>query len=120
MSGNFPAVKQVILLFLCVDAFTKFVWLLPVREVTSRATIKVLKERLFASFSVPEILVSDKAQYFTSREFKNFCFEMGMKPVTTSPYYPQPSHAERFNKNLRAALIAYHSEAHDTWDQQLT
>ena len=42
-----------------------------------------------------------------------------MKHITTSPYYPQPSHAERFNKNLRAALIAYHSGAHETWDLQL-
>jgi len=44
---------------------------------------------------------------------------MGIKHVTTSPYYPQPSHSEIFNKNLRAALIAYHSDAHTSWDQQL-
>jgi hypothetical protein len=119
--GKFPRSKAGnTAILVCVDAFTKFFWLLPFREITSRATIKVLKERVFASFSVPEILISDNAQYFNSREFKNFCFEMGMKHVTTSLYYPQPSHAERFNRNLRAALIAYHWEAHDTWDQQLT
>jgi hypothetical protein len=44
---------------------------------------------------------------------------MAIRHVTTSPYYPQPSRAERFNKNLRAALIAYHSRAQDTWDTQL-
>jgi hypothetical protein len=44
---------------------------------------------------------------------------MGVKRVTTSPYNLQPSHADRFNRNLRAALIAYHRDAHDTWDQQL-
>jgi hypothetical protein len=44
---------------------------------------------------------------------------MGVGHVTTSPYYFHPSHTERFNKNLGAALIAYHSHAHDTWDQQL-
>jgi hypothetical protein len=55
----------------------------------------------------------------SSREFKQFCFELGIKHVTTSPYYPQPLHAKRFNQNLCAALIAYHSEARDTWDQQL-
>jgi hypothetical protein len=44
---------------------------------------------------------------------------MEVKHITTSPYYPQPSHTERFNKNLRAALIAYQSHAHDTLDQQL-
>jgi hypothetical protein len=43
-----------------------------------------------------------------------------VKHVTTSPYYPQPSHAERFNRTLRAALIAFHSGAHATWDHNLT
>jgi hypothetical protein len=39
--------------------------------------------------------------------------------ITTSPYYPQPSHAERFNRNLRATLVAYHSETHTSWDSHL-
>jgi hypothetical protein len=103
----------------CVDAFTKFVWLLPVREATSKVTIKVLKEHIFTSFSVPETIVSDNAQCFTLRDFQNFCFGMAIRHVSTSPYYPQLSHAERFNKNLRAALIAHHSNAQDTWDTQL-
>jgi len=93
--------------------------MIALRDATTRSTIRALKERIFSNFSVPEILVSDNARCFVSREFRHFCFEMGVKHITTSPYYPQPSHAERFNKNLRAALIAYHKDAHDTWDQQL-
>ena len=113
--GKFPrstAGNSVILT--CVDAFSKFVWLIPLREATTKATIEALRQRIFASFSVPETIVSENAQCFTSHEFKQFCFEMGIKYVTTLPYYPQPSHAERSNKNLRAALIAYHSDAHTT------
>lgn len=64
--------------------------------------------------------MSDNAPCFTTREFRQFCFGLEIKHVTISPYYPQPSHAERFNKNLRAALIAYHSESQTTWDQNLT
>jgi hypothetical protein len=118
--GGFPRSKfgnRVILV--CVDAFTKFVWLFPMREETSKATIKVLKTQIFATFSVPESIVSDNAQCFKSREFRQFCFELGIRHITTSPYYPQPSHAERFNRNLRAALIAYHSDSQDRWDTQL-
>jgi transposase InsO family protein len=97
-----------------VDGFTKFVWMTPLRQAN-----KALKDTIFSSFSVPEILVSDNAQCFVAREFKQFCFDLGIKHATASSYYPQPSHAERFNRNLRAALIAYHNQAHDTWDQQL-
>jgi hypothetical protein len=41
-------------ILVCVDAFSKFVWLLPVREATTKATVKALKERIFSSFSVPQ------------------------------------------------------------------
>jgi transposase InsO family protein len=118
--GKFPRSKAGhTAILVCVDAFSKYVWLIPVRQATTSATIKALKERIFASFSVPEVVVSDNVQCFTSKEFKQFCFELGVKHVTTSPYYPQPSHAERFNRNPQAAIIAYHSHAHDTWNQQL-
>jgi len=103
----------------CVDALGKLVWLIPLWDATTRSALKALKEMVFSNFSVPETLVSYNARCFMSREFRHFCFEMGVTQVTTAPYYPQPTHAERFNKNLRAALIAYHREAHDLWDSQL-
>jgi transposase InsO family protein len=97
--GKFPRSKAGhTAILVCVDAFTKFVWMILVREITTRATVKAFKEQIFSTFSVPETLVSDNAKCFTSREFRHFCFEMGVKHITTSPYYPQPSHADRFNK----------------------
>ena len=35
--------------------------------------------------------------------------------------YPErhTSHAERFNRNLRSALIAYHAQQQNTWDESL-
>jgi len=107
-------------ILVCGDAFSKFVWLVPVKEATTRMTIKALNGSIFCSFSVLEVLVSDNVPCFTSREFRQFCFGLGIKHVTTSPYYPQSSHAECFNKNLCTALIAYHSKSHTTWDQNLT
>jgi transposase InsO family protein len=103
----------------CVDASSKFVWVLPVREMTRKRTIKALRERIFCTFSIPEVLVTDNARCFTSREFRQFCLGLGIKQVTTSPYYPQPSHAERFNRNLRSALVAFHSDTNTSWDSQL-
>jgi hypothetical protein len=47
-------------------------------------------------------------------------FYLGIKHVTTSSYYPQPSHAEWFNRNLKAALISYHRDNYVRWDQNLT
>ena len=61
-------------LLVCVDAFSKFVCLIPIRETTTKATIKALKENIFCSFSVREVLVSDNSQCFTAQVFCNFCF----------------------------------------------
>jgi transposase InsO family protein len=72
---------------------------------------------IFSIFGVPEILVSDNATQFTSRQFRNMCFARGIRHITTTPYYPQPSHVERFNRNLRAALIAYYHRDHSRWDE---
>jgi hypothetical protein len=43
-----------------------------------------------------------------------------MKHVTNTPYYPQPSHAERFNRNFRSPLTAYHAVAQTAWDVNLS
>jgi transposase InsO family protein len=93
------------MILVCADAFSKFVWLIRVRETTTVATIKALKGRVFPNFSKPEVLVSDNARCFTSDDFQQFCFDLSLKHATTSPYYRQPSHAERFSRNLRAALV---------------
>jgi hypothetical protein len=47
------------------------------------------------------------------------CFSRRIRHITTTPYYPQPSHADMFNRNLNAALIAYHHQDHSRWDENL-
>ena len=49
--GKFPRSKVGnTAILVCVDAFTKFVWLVPVREMTSGAIIRVLKKLSFLFF----------------------------------------------------------------------
>lgn len=98
-----------------VDAFTRFVWLLPTRGVTATISIRQLTQ-IFSCFGPPRILVSDNAPAFVSRPFKQFCFSQAIKHVTTTPYYPQASFAERVNRNLKAALIIYHAKSPSKWD----
>jgi hypothetical protein len=76
------------MILVCVDAFSKFVWLIPVREATTLVTVKALRDRVFSAFSVPCVLVSDNAKCFVSKEFKQFCFGLGIKHDITTPHYP--------------------------------
>ena len=70
-----------------VDAYTKWleVHLLP--AATSSATITSLR-KIFATFGVPEILVSDNGSNFTSQEFETFLKRNGIIHKTSAPYHP--------------------------------
>ena len=53
--GKFPRSKAGnSAILVSVDAFSKFVWMIPVREATTRATVKALKERIFSIFRCPK------------------------------------------------------------------
>jgi hypothetical protein len=106
-------------LLVCVDTFSKSVWMIPVREMTSQSAIRALEQRIFVNFLVPEMIVTDSARCFTSNEFWQFCLALGVKLITTSPYYPQPSHAKRFNKKLHSALLVHHGDMHTSRDTKL-
>ena len=47
------------------------------------------------------------------------CFRWGVTHLTKTPYYPQPSLAERVNCNLKAALKIFHHQSQATWDEDL-
>jgi hypothetical protein len=54
----------------CIDLFSKFVWLALVREAMGSATVRVLKDRVFANFSVLDGLVSYHVTCFASHDFQ--------------------------------------------------
>jgi hypothetical protein len=108
-----------LVLLVVLDGFSKFVAMYPVRKITSDAVVSCLVGRYFPCFGIPNCIVSDNAAVFTSRLFYNTCFSWGIKHVTISPYYPQVSQVERFNRNLKAALTIYHNSQQTRWDENL-
>lgn len=101
-----------------VDAFSKFTWLIPTRSATANVVVCELR-RLFQNFSLPQIVASDNGKHFVGRVVKQFLFRLGIRHITTTPYYPNPNHAERVNRNLRSALIAFNAKSQTTWDLSL-
>ena len=93
-----------------VDWFTKFVWLNPTRDATANSTTKVL-QGIFAVFAFPKYIASDQGSAFRAQTFHDFCCSYGIRHVKSSAYYPQGNLAERVNRNLKSALIAYHAKS---------
>lgn len=102
-----------------VDAFSKFIFLLPARNQTASTTVKLLTKHIFSQFGFPEYIVSDNVPSFKSHLMAEMCMDFGIKHIFTSPYNPSANNVERVNKNLKVALRIYHQADHQTWDQNL-
>lgn len=91
-------------LFILVDAFTKWVEIIPTKTTTSTWCINQLKET-FCTFGMPYMLVSDNARQFTSHEFENFLKDHGVTHRTSAPYHPASNgQAERFVQTVKRSL----------------
>ena len=102
-----------------IDAFSKFVILVPTKNTKATTSISVLTKQVFSLFGPPKFIVSDNVSHFRSYEFKDFCLDFGIQHIFTSPYYPKPSHAERANKNVKIALRIFHNQNQQRWDENL-
>lgn len=103
-------------IFSLIDTFSKFVLLFPVKNITSQVTISILTSQVFNVFGPPRTIVSDNHSVFMSKNFKDMCFEWGVRHCRTSPYRPQGSHVERFHRNLRSSLIIFSHSNQQSWD----
>ena len=70
-----------------IDAHSKWMEVQPVCSATSSNTISDLRT-IFATFGLPEILVSDNGSVFTSEEFRVFIKRNGIRHLTPAPYHP--------------------------------
>jgi len=104
---------------LVVDAFSKFAAFYPVRNITSRVVLECLERRFFSAYGTPKSIVTDNARVFCCKNFRDMCFQWGIQHITTTPYYPQASLAERVNRNLKSALKIFHHKSQRNWDEDL-
>ena len=67
---------------------------------------------LFASYGLPEQLVSDNGPQFQSDEFQGFMHTNGVKHINYAPYHPSSNGAaERFVRTFKQAMkTACHAE----------
>ena len=70
-----------------VDIHSKWIEAIPLKVATATTTIGVLR-RFFASFGLPEEIISDNGPQFVATEFVTFCTKNGIKNMRTPPYHP--------------------------------
>ena len=101
------------------DYLTKFPLAIATRDQTASTTVKILREK-FLEYGAPEVLLSDNGPAFRSTAMRDFCAELGVQQVLTSPYAPSTNGlVERFNSTLGRMLRGFVAENQSDWDRYL-
>ena len=97
------------MLFVVVDAHSKWPEAVIMNFTTSRQTIPVVRN-LFALYGLPEQLVSDNGPQFISDEFQHFLASNGIKHLCCAPYHPPLNEAEE--RHVQTVKKAVKSGSH--------
>ncbi|GFU02763.1 transposon Tf2-9 polyprotein [Trichonephila clavipes] len=71
-----------------IDAFTKFVWLYPVKSTSSRDALEKLKQQEI-TFGNPHRIITDKGTAFTSKEFREYCENENIQHLSITTGIPR-------------------------------
>ena len=122
LCGPFPETTrgntQILVL---ADHFTRWYDAIPIADGRACTVAKVLDERVFSYFGIPETLHSDQGAQFQSQLLKECCRLWNCEKTKSAPYHPQGnSIVERLNRTLGNSLRALLSGVeHQDWDELL-
>lgn len=108
-------------IFVLVDAFSKFIFLEPVRNTSVKYVISALKNFIFL-FGPPSRLISDRGSAFTSKQMQDFCSEFGIKHIKNAVATPRANgQCERYNLTILNSLRCYSANDNNenNWDSHL-
>lgn len=104
----------------CVDVFSKYTWLFPLRQGTAKSIIKNIEENIFLVHGVPRTIICDNGRQFISKEFKELLRSYNINPpFYNSLYTPQNNVVERYNQTLGTALSILVESDHRQWSKFL-
>ena len=87
-----------------VDAYSKYLEVVPMSHATSATTISALRH-VFSSLGLPEHIVTDNGSQFTSTEFQKFLDDNDIHHTTTPPGHPATNGlAERYVGDFKDKL----------------
>lgn len=102
-----------------VDAFSKYVFLRPLRKATAPAVTRHFKEDVIMKFGAPRLLLVDNGQQYRSKDFQALCNSHHVKIRYNLAYNPRSNPTERLNQTLETMICCYVQENHRSWDRHL-
>lgn len=97
------------------DAFSKYVWLRPLRVGKAKNVCKHLREDLFLRHGAPRLILCDNGSQY-QKEFQQLCEEFHTKIRYNIPYNPRANPTERYNQTVETIICSYVKD-HRDWDK---
>ena len=71
------------------ENFTKWVEVVPLVKVDQEIVIDFILSNIVYRYGIPETLTTDQGSVFTGRKMQEFASGVGIKLLTSTPYYAQ-------------------------------
>lgn len=102
-------------ILVCLDVFTKFVALYPLKRATTISILNRLINNYIPSVIKPAVILCDHGSQFTSRSWYKTLTENGIRNRHTSIRHPQSNPSERVMRELGRLFRAYCHDRHTSW-----
>jgi transposase InsO family protein len=104
-------------LLVCLEVFTKYVVLYPLKAATTKASLKKITTHYINKVVKPEIILSDHGSQFTSPLWKETLQQLGITVKYSPIRHPASNPAERIMKELGKYFKIYCHTTHKKWPQ---
>jgi len=100
--------------------FTKWVEVIPLREVTQNVVINFFQNHILRRFWIPKTITTDQGSIFTGQKMVRFANQSCFKLLTSTPYYAQENgQVEAANENLITLIKKKTKENPKSWHKIL-
>jgi len=82
LKGPFPTGEDIRVI---IDYYSKYPAIAVLNEITSESVIQAFQE-IFAVFGYPETVTSNNGTQFTSKEYRSYLLQHGIRPRRVTPY----------------------------------
>lgn len=106
-------------LLVCLDIFSKYVRLFPVKKISVDSLTKIIESEWFFKLGVPQTLISDNAVTFLGNKFQELLKKYNVHHFKNARRHCQNNPVERVNRVILACIRTYCQSDHRLWDTQI-
>ncbi len=108
-------------ILVCVDHFSRFVVLAPLRDKSAATVAHALVSHLICPYTTPRVLLTDNGTEFKNQVLADICAQYGVKQTFITAHHPACNGlVERTNRKILEILRHLSGRSHETWEDWLS